>query len=102
MDNQFDVYITTGENPCLHIKNSYQITDKKAIKHTLEFIHRTNMYKYLQANGYTRTLQSEYREWKGHNTLYRLGIAKERTGSVDIDQNEPKWRRFIYAILSIF
>ena len=68
----------------------------------LEYIHTKEGYKTLCESGYTRTIKSEYREWKAHNFLYRIGFMRSRTGSVDIDQNEPMWRRFIYAILSIF
>ena len=91
-----------GNNPCLSIKNSYLITHNKDIKAVLEYIHGLDEYKKLQEAGYTRTLKSEYYEWKGHNALYLLGYQRSRTGSVDIDQNEPKWRRFLYAILGIF
>lgn len=101
-DELITVTFTKGENPCLHIKNSYLITDSDSIKSTLKFIHYDPLYKDLQKSGYTRTLQSEYQEWKAHNFLYRIGYKRERTGSVDIDQHEPKLCRFIYAILSIF
>lgn len=91
-----------GDNPCVSIKNSYLVTSSKDIKTVLEYIHSMDEYKQLQASGYTRTMKSEYREWKGHNTLHRLGVLKSRTGSVDIDQKEPKLVRLFYAILSIF
>lgn len=91
-----------GDNPCLHIDNSYLITSGMEIKNILNYIRTLDGYKKLQSCGYTRTPNSEYREWRGHNTLYRLGIRRNRTGSVDIDQNEPMWRRLIYAVLSIF
>lgn len=96
------VSFTYGSNPGIHIKNSYLITSNKDIRAVLEYIHSLDEYKKLQEAGYTRTLEGEYREWKGHNALYRLGILRKNTGSVDIDQNEPKWRRVVYAILSIF
>jgi len=91
-----------GQNLCLHINNSYLIESKKDIKVMLTYIHNSRKYKRLQARGYTRTFESEYREWRAHNVLYKLGFKRDRTGSVDIDNNEPKWRRFVYAILSIF
>lgn len=105
MDNimfEISVSCSYGENPCLHIKNSYLIKSKKDIRLMLEHIHGLNKYKRLQAKGYTRTFESEYREWRAHNFLYNIGFQRKRTGSVDIDQNEPMWRRIIYAILSIF
>jgi hypothetical protein len=96
------VSFSYGDNPCLSIKNSYLVTKKADIKSVLEYIHEMDEYKKLQSVGYTRTIESEYREWKGHNTLHRLGVFRARTGSVDIDQKEPKLVRLIYAILSIF
>lgn len=96
-----EVDFTTSDNPCLHIRNAYRVK-KKLIRLVLEYIHELDEYKRLQEAGYTRTLKSEYREWRGHNVLYKLGYRRSRTGSVDIDQNEPKWRRVVYAILSIF
>ena len=90
-----------GDNPCVSIKNSYLVTSNEDIKAVLEYIHGLDEYKKLKEFGYTRTPKSEFYEWKGHNILYQLGYQRSRTGSVDIDQKEPKWRRFIYAILSI-
>ena len=102
MNKQVHVTVSTGENPCIHIENSYLITRGIDIKDALVFIHTTKKYKELKASGYTRTLTSEYREWKAHNVLYRLGIERARTAHVDIAQNESKFRRFVYALLSIF
>lgn len=99
---EIKVTVALGENPCLHIENSYLIETKEGIMGALACIHETETYKHLKASGYTRTLKSEYQEWKAHNFLYKIGYKRERTKSVDIDQNETKLRKVIYAILSIF
>ena len=91
-----------GENPGIHIHNSYLVNSRSDVITVLRYIHSLDEYKKLQEAGYTRDIVSEYREWKGHNTLYRLGLFKKRTCSVDIDQKESKFRRCIYAILSVF
>jgi hypothetical protein len=96
------VSFSYGYNPCVSIKNSYMVTSNEDIKAVLEYIRGLDGYKKLKEYGYSRTPQSEFNEWKGHNELYRLGYKRSRTGSVDIDEDEPMWRRFIYAILSIF
>ncbi len=96
------VEFSYGDNPCLHIKNSYLIRGKNNIERYLRFIHRTDEYKKLCSVGYTRTFKGEINEWAGHNVLYRLGYKPHQTGSVDIDQKEPYWRRIFYNILSIF
>lgn len=107
MENQIEgieinVSVSLGESPCLHIENSYLIETKEGIMRALDIIRGTKAYEELKASGYTRTPKSEYREWKAHNFLYKIGYKRERTKSVDIDQNESKLRRFVYAVLSIF
>lgn len=99
---EINISVSLGENPCLHIENSYLLTSENLIKHVLEMIHETQMYEDLKKAGYNRTLESEYREWRAHNFLYEIGYERERTKHVDIDQNESGLRKFIYAILSIF
>ena len=91
-----------GDNPCVSIKNSYLVTRNEDIQEVLEYIRSMDEYKKLKDAGYTRTPHSEFQEWKGHNVLYKMGYKRSRTGSVDIDQNEPRWRRFVYAILCMF
>lgn len=95
-----EVSFSYGDNPCIHIKDSYKVTSGTDMEVALRHIHQSSEYVELQHHGYNRSFASELREWKGHNILYRFGILRDRTGSVDIDQNEPKWRRVIYALLS--
>ena len=99
---ELNVSFRFSNNPCLSIKDSYRVAKGADIKKALETIHGMMEYQRLQQSGYTRTFKSEYQEWKAHNFLYRIGYKKDRTGSVDIDQNESKLRKFIYAICSIF
>ena len=86
----------------IHITNSYQVTNSKDIEQIIDMIMNKSCYKYLAAAGYTRTKESLIREWKAHNVLYRWGVAKERTGSVDLNQNENIFRRITYFFLSWF
>lgn len=97
-----NIKFSFSKNPCLHIKDSYMIKSDADIKGALEYIHNLDEYKQLQAVGYTRTMKSEFAEWKAHNRLYQFGVLRARTGSVDIDQNESRLRRFGYVILSMF
>lgn len=96
------ITFTYEKNPSIHIKDSYKVKSNDEIMYILNRIHEMDDYKKLQEIGYTRTLDSEFQEWKAHNVLYRLGVAPARTGSVDIDQNESAIRKFGYAILSMF
>ena len=87
---------------CFRIEKGYSVKSKEDILKTLEVIHLTPEYETLVNLGYTRTIDSEYREWCAHNVLYKLGILRSRTGTVDFGNNESKIRRFGYTILSIF
>ena len=52
--------------------------------------------------GFTRTLKSQYEEWKAHNVLYKWGLFKSQMANVDINQGETPLRLFLYKILSLF
>lgn len=89
------------ENLNIHISNSYQFNSKEMNK-ILDYIMNKEYFKILAAAGFTRTKKSMLKEWKAHNLLYNLGYKKERTGSVDLNQNESFKRRIGYFILSLF
>lgn len=91
-----------GENPCLQIEFGYLAKTKNDIEKALRFIHKTEEYRALERAGFTRTYKSQVNEWLAHNLLYNLGIERERTGTIDIYQNESLIRRIGYAILSKF
>lgn len=97
-----DVSFTYDGNPCIHIKNSHLVTLRKEREEILSQIHTLDEYQELLSSGYTRTFKSQLREWDGHNFLYKIGYQRTRTANVDIDQNEPKWRRLCYVIFSLF
>lgn len=102
-EQTIDIGLFYNNNPSIRIVDSHRFTKSKDIKSILTVLHESMYYEHFcNETGYSRTLKSQYREWKAHNLLYKLGIFPKRTGSVDLDQNEPKWRRFVYAILSIF
>ena len=71
------------------IENSYQIKNDAVM----------NSNEYITGN-YSRTKASYLREWKAHNTLYEWGISPERTGSVDLNDDESLLRRICYFFLS--
>lgn len=52
--------------------------------------------------GYKRTNAAWVTEWKAHNVLYKWGFKKDRTGSVDLNEDESTIRLIGYAILSLF
>jgi hypothetical protein len=47
----------------------------------------------------TRSEASYISEWKSHNRLYKLGIKRNRTKDVDLEENINPTRNFLYSIL---
>ena len=47
----------------------------------------------------TRDHMSYVRELKGHNRLYKLGIARNRTKDVDLEENQSKLWELIWRIV---
>lgn len=84
-----------SNNNC-KIIDSYKITDKQVM---LDFIDELReKYKEFQV----RTSLSYYREWKAHNTLYKLGLFKSHTKDVDLNIDEKLSKRICYFIISLF
>lgn len=46
----------------------------------------------------TRTESSYVNEWITHNRLYKLGIEKNHTRDVDLEENIDPIRNFLYSI----
>lgn len=84
----------------IHVENSYLHHDKTTIAAAIDSIIECPDFQQMQDLGFTRTRQSMINEWVAHNFLYYKGYQRDRTGSVDLDEGEPKWRRFIYWILA--
>lgn len=89
------VKITVSENN-INIENSYKITSKKEIREILDYI---IVHRECEVTKH-RTLNSMLNEWIAHNNLYILHIARERTGSVDLNYPQAKWVSACYWFLS--
>ena len=83
----------------IHIEDSHTIKSKKQMSTLLKCARE--LAKSLYDYKYKRTNASWSREWEAHNLLYTLGIEKKRTGSVDLNEDESKTRRFGYFALSL-
>lgn len=89
------LYITTTPDNT-HIENSYLVKSRKEMRNILIAIeYDSNCGDAIRRIG----IKTMVREWRAHNLLYALGIARERTGSVDLNE-EPWYRRWAYAVLS--
>lgn len=84
-------------NNNIHIVDSYKIHNQMDMWEILKIIK-----EFCENEGYTyvRDNLSWLHEWGAHNWLYEKGISQERTGSVDLNETEGKFRLFVYKILS--
>ena len=89
MINGYECYCNNNN---IHIVDSYKVHNidefLKELKDTLgnEF-------------GYTRSVNSWSSEWYAHNLLYKFGLFRSHTKDVDINEDEYKIARFIYALM---
>ena len=79
----------------LHIPNSYKIQDEYEIRSRVTFYYTSGML------GHSRTIESYIHEWVAHNVLYNLGLFRSHTKDVDLNDDEPKWRLWIYDIIYV-
>ena len=82
----------------IHIKDSHLITNKEDMCAILGEI---RLISARQGYFYDRNAKSWINEWCAHNRLYKLGIAKTRTGSVDLCETEHWLKRLAYSIFAI-
>ena len=66
-----------------HVKNSYMLTTKKAIREEVDWIILCRKARKLPV---TRSANSYVREWRGHNRLYNKGLFKSHTKEVDLEE----------------
>lgn len=83
----------------IRIEKSYTIDSVSDMKTVLECAR--NIGKQLYGYNYKRTTDSWVKEWKAHNLLYLIGVKRDRTRDVDLNEDESTKRRFAYAILSV-
>ena len=88
------------ELSCLntHIEDSYRFKSRTDMKEILTAIRTRSFSADYAVN--KLSLKRQIREWRAHNLLYSLGIARKRTK--DVDLNENKWYvKVAYGILSL-
>lgn len=89
-------FLYTNNSLCIVDSYRFRKSDMMSI---LQIIRKT-----IATEGYlySRSYESWETEWRAHNVLHSLGIARERTGSVDLNDDESKFRLFCYKLLSVF
>ena len=65
-----------------HVRNSYMLTTKKAIRDEVDWIITGRKARKLPV---TRSVNSYVREWRGHNRLYNKGLFRSHTKEVDLE-----------------
>lgn len=78
-----------------HVVDSYKYTD---IERKVMYILRERHLQHLKV---TRTFESYVREWKGHNNLYHLHIARSHTKDVDMQEDISKFEELIWMVIGI-
>lgn len=86
----------------IHVQDSYRLAYKDQIRRAVEYICDKPSMKLMREAGYKRTPGSMVTEWAAHDTLYRWGISKNRTASVDLNQGESGLRRILYSLIASF
>ena len=89
-------YCLSADN--ISIKDSYLITNQKQMQDILQAI---RIAAFEQGYEYKRTNNSWVREWAAHNLLHSWNVAPERTGTVDLNEDESVFRRVGYFFLSL-
>ena len=93
-----DIIIHCSKNN-IQIEDSYIINNEYDINHILDVIkidpdaEKVNCIVFQK-----RTIKSLTKEWIAHNVLYKLHIARNHTGSVDLNI-EPWYRLVCYDII---
>lgn len=82
----------------IQIKDSYLITSQKQMRNIVQAI---RMAAYEEGYEYKRTNDSWVREWAAHNLLYDWHVKRDRTGDVDLNENESSLKRLCYYLFSL-
>lgn len=80
------------------IYNSYKYNDKDLMEYILNNIRKDNPNSFLLS---VRDNQSLINEWVAHNRLYKLGLFRTHTVTVDLDYPQKWYYKFGYWLLSL-
>lgn len=81
----------------VHIVDSYKIRKKADMNGIVAAIRAEAKKK-----GYTykRSNSSWVTEWRAHNYMYDRGQERARTRSVDLNENESRWKLLSYSLMA--
>lgn len=96
LENKKTILAEISDNN-IAILNSYKITSIKDMKSALN----TLKLKAPDHPTLKRSMMSLVCEWRAHNLLYKLGIKKSHTITVDLESNQNKYMTAGYFLLSL-
>ena len=77
-------------------KNNIQIIHSYKIHDRIEMLRiLSEIVNYIKENSgivYKRQIPEWLDEWEAHNLFYDLNLQRERSESVDLNENEDKWK----------
>ena len=80
----------------LQIIDSYKVSKPKEMKTILNYLRKYIKDKYKIT--YKRSVNSWCEEWQAHNLYYDLNQQRDRSRSVDLNEDEPKWKIQAYCV----
>ena len=97
-DNIYIIDERDNTDPNISVVDSYKFTDKE-IRELLSIILR---YEEMYPTDWNRTFKSAFREWAFHNRSHNLSLEIERTGQVDLNnEDEEKYSSYLSIIEEI-
>lgn len=98
MKDVIDGFVYTITAKDITIYDSYTVMDKSKMNEVLYAIKLKHPgCKVFEVRKWDNLIS----EWKAHSRLYKWGLFKSHTKDVDLDTDEPLWRRIGYTILGI-
>jgi hypothetical protein len=82
----------------IQIVDSYKIRKKADMNAIVKAIRAAALKKGFK---YKRSNSSWVTEWRAHNYMYDKGQQRSRTGSVDLNENESRWKLLSYSLMSL-
>ena len=93
-----DIYVSTYN---IHIECSCTVESPKEMSVILTTLKvQIAQLKTVKSPFDNRTIESMINEWVSHNNCYKLGIAPDRTASVDLNYPQPWYMPIVYWLTS--